>query len=74
MGKRQGSNVTPEDREVLERIRRGEPLPVDDHVQSRLEALLLEGIASGGVAEMTPQDWVDIRREAMALLKTRKSA
>jgi antitoxin ParD1/3/4 len=45
--------------------------------QDRLEALLLEGIQSGDATEMTPQDWNDIRAEALKqfeALKARKSA
>jgi antitoxin ParD1/3/4 len=40
--------------------------------QERLEALLLEGIQSGAPAEMTRQDWDDIRREALVRIKARK--
>jgi antitoxin ParD1/3/4 len=39
--------------------------------QDRLDAMLLEGLA-GESSEMTPQDWNDIRNEAMSILKTRK--
>jgi antitoxin ParD1/3/4 len=37
----------------------------------RFEALLLEGIESEE-SSMTPQDWADIRKEAMARIKRRK--
>jgi antitoxin ParD1/3/4 len=42
-------------------------------VQEKLEVLLMEGIQSGGPTEMTRQDWVDIRREALKLVEVRKS-
>jgi antitoxin ParD1/3/4 len=41
--------------------------------QEKLEVLLMEGIQSGGPTEMTRQDWVDIRREALTLVEVRKS-
>jgi antitoxin ParD1/3/4 len=41
--------------------------------QEKLEVLLMEGIQSGGPTEMTRQDWVDIRREALKLVEVRKS-
>ena len=31
--------------------------------QERLESLLLEGLASGAAAEMTEEDWEDIRKQ-----------
>jgi antitoxin ParD1/3/4 len=40
--------------------------------QAKLEALLLEGIQSGEPAEMTNEDWADIRREAVARIEARK--
>ena len=41
--------------------------------QEKLEALLMEGIQSGGPAGMTRQDWDDIRREALKQFEARKS-
>jgi len=38
--------------------------------ESRLEALLLEGLESEE-SDLTPQDFADIRREALARLKNR---
>jgi antitoxin ParD1/3/4 len=38
--------------------------------QERLEGMLLEGLSDEST-EMTRQDWDDIRKEAMAILKTR---
>ena len=39
--------------------------------QEKLEGLLLEGLESGAPAEMTRQDWADIRNEALARIKAR---
>jgi len=39
----------------------------------KLEALLMEGIQSSGPTAMTPQDWDDIRREALKQFEARKS-
>jgi antitoxin ParD1/3/4 len=39
--------------------------------EERFEALLLEGIQSEETP-LIPQDWVDIRKEAMARIKRRK--
>jgi Arc/MetJ-type ribon-helix-helix transcriptional regulator len=44
---------------------------IDD---SRIEQLLQEAEDSGAYTEMTAQDWEDIEREALALVKDRKSA
>ncbi|HEY3739435.1 MAG TPA: type II toxin-antitoxin system ParD family antitoxin [Bryobacteraceae bacterium] len=41
--------------------------------QEKLEALLMEGIQSGGAIAMTRQDWKDIRTEAVKQLELRKS-
>src|SRR5215831_21068449 len=41
--------------------------------QSKLEALLIEGIDSGESTELTRQDWEDIRREALVRIESRKS-
>ena len=57
--------------EMLARVNSGAPLPVDEHFSRRLEALLEEAEASGEALEMTGQDWADIRRDGLALLKSR---
>ena len=41
---------------------------------SRIEQLLQEAEDSGDHTEMTAQDWEDIERKGLALLKARKSA
>ena len=40
--------------------------------QERLESMLLEGLA-GESTEMTRQDWDDIRKEAMSILRARNT-
>ncbi|HEX4508249.1 MAG TPA: type II toxin-antitoxin system ParD family antitoxin [Alphaproteobacteria bacterium] len=40
--------------------------------QERLEALLLEGLASPET-ELKPDDWADIRKQALTRLEARKS-
>jgi len=50
---------------LLERINCGEPLPVDEHLDGRLEILLEEAEASGEPVEVTPQEWDGIEREAL---------
>lgn len=41
--------------------------------QERLEGLLLEGLQSGAATEMTRQDWIEIREDALRRLQNRKS-
>ena len=41
--------------------------------QDRLETLLMEGIQSGEATQMTPQDWTDIRTEAVRQFEARKA-
>ena len=41
--------------------------------QAELEALLLEGIRSGEPTEMTRQDWIEIRSEAVRQFEARKA-
>ena len=41
---------------------------------NRIELLLQEAEDSGDYTEMTAQDWEDIEREGLALLRARKSA
>ncbi|MFN0105540.1 MAG: type II toxin-antitoxin system ParD family antitoxin [Bryobacteraceae bacterium] len=41
--------------------------------QEKLEAMLMEGIESGEPTEMRPQDWEDIRREAVKQFEARRS-
>ena len=47
---------------------------IDRRFDARIEMLLQEAEDSGEATEMTAEDWADIRREGMALLKSRRSA
>jgi antitoxin ParD1/3/4 len=42
--------------------------------EEKLEALLLEGLASGPSQEATPDYWQDLMREAKTRIATRKAA
>jgi antitoxin ParD1/3/4 len=41
--------------------------------QEKLEAMLMEGVQSGGPTELTSQDWADIRQEALRKVEARRS-
>jgi putative addiction module CopG family antidote len=62
-----------EDRAVIEAVNAGGELPYDDRFEARLEALLEEAEQEGEPTDMTDQDWADIRREGLALAKSRRS-
>jgi hypothetical protein len=51
----------------------GEALPMDGRFDARLEVLLEEAERSGEPTEMTARDWDDIEREALAILRSRKT-
>ncbi|NLS04472.1 type II toxin-antitoxin system ParD family antitoxin [Rhizobium sp. P32RR-XVIII] len=40
--------------------------------EARLEALLLEGLASGEAVEATPEFWSDLKKEAAQLLSAQR--
>jgi putative addiction module CopG family antidote len=63
-----------EDRAVLRGVNAGEALPMDGRFDARLEMLLEEGEQSGEPTEMTAKDWDDIEREALAILRSKKTA
>lgn len=42
--------------------------------QESLEALLVEGLGSGAPTAMTPGDWEEIRRQALARIRSRKTS
>ena len=63
-----------EDRAVLRGVNAGEALPMDGRFDARLEMLLEEGEQSGEATEMTAKDWDDIEREALAILRSKKTA
>jgi len=56
------------------RADRGEPLPIDGHFDRRLEALLDDGAASGDYVGAMPGDFDDMEREALDLIRKRKSS
>jgi Arc/MetJ-type ribon-helix-helix transcriptional regulator len=59
--------------EMFERVSRGEPLPVDEHFDRRLETLLDEAEKSGDYIGASKEDFDAMEREAQDLLKKRKS-
>jgi antitoxin ParD1/3/4 len=63
-----------EDRMVVRLVDAGEPLPIDERFETRLEMLLQEAEESGEPTEMTSEDWDDIERDGLAILKSRKSS
>jgi putative addiction module CopG family antidote len=63
-----------EDRRVLRGVNAGEPLPIDERFDARLEMLLEEAEQSGEPTEMTAEDWDDIEQEALAILRSKKTA
>ena len=63
-----------EDRAVLLGVNAGEALPIDGRFDARLEMLLEEAERTGEPTEMTAQDWDDIEREGLAILRSRKAA
>jgi len=60
--------------QMLERIRRGEPISMDEHFDRRLEALLDEAEKSGDYVEVTSEDFDAMEREARELVRNRKSS
>ena len=59
---------------MFERISRGEPLPIDEHFDRRLETLLDEAEASGDYVGATKKDFDAMEREALELVRNRKSS
>jgi len=57
---------------LLQRVNAGAPLPVDEHFDVRIAALLQEAEDSGEPEGMTLEEWDSIEREAMALLQKRQ--
>lgn len=60
--------------EMFERVGRGEPLPIDEHFDRRLEALLDEAESSGPYVDVTKEDFDAMEREAQELVRKRKSS
>jgi putative addiction module CopG family antidote len=59
--------------EIFERAGRGEPLPLDEHFNRRLEALLDEGEQSGDYRPVSSEDFDAMEREAQKAARNRKS-
>jgi Arc/MetJ-type ribon-helix-helix transcriptional regulator len=53
---------------VMEGVASGESLPVDEHFDRRLEALLDEAAAGGDYVEAGRADFDELEREALAIL------
>jgi Arc/MetJ-type ribon-helix-helix transcriptional regulator len=60
--------------EMFERAGRGEPLPVDEHFDRRLGALLDEAETSDDYVDVTTEDFDAMEREAQELVRKRKSS
>jgi len=60
--------------DMAERIARGEPVPVDEHFERRLDALLDEADRSGDYVEVTSEDFDAMEREAQELVKKPRSS
>jgi putative addiction module CopG family antidote len=60
--------------EIFERVNRGEALPIDEHFDRRLEALLDEAEESGDYVEADKKDFDAMEREALEILRKRKSS
>jgi putative addiction module CopG family antidote len=65
--------VRKEEEEMFERVGRGEPLPIDEHFDRRLETLLDEADRSGDYVEVSGEDFDAMEREAQELVRKRKS-
>ncbi len=59
--------------EMFGRVSRGEPLPIDEHFDRRLEALLDEAVKSGDYVDVTRDDFDAMEREAQELVRRRES-
>ncbi len=57
---------------LFERLGHGEALPVDEHFDRRLEALLDEAQGCGDYVEATAEDFDAMEREARQLSQKRK--
>ena len=60
--------------EMFDRINRGEPFPVDEHFDRRLEVLLDEAELSGDYVPVTKKEFDAMEREALELVRKRKSS
>src|ERR1700687_2255648 len=60
--------------ERLDRVSRGEALPIGEHFDRRLAALLDEVEKSGYYVDVTKDDFDAMEREALDLIRKRKSS
>ncbi len=62
--------------ELLLCLRQGDgaPMPIDDQWENRVDALVEEAQASGEPIEMTDQDWAEVERTGLTLMRARKKA
>jgi putative addiction module CopG family antidote len=60
--------------EMFERVSRGEPLPIDEHFDRRLETLLDEAEKSGEYLRSTEDDFDAMERDAQDLVGKPKSS
>lgn len=58
---------------MFERVSRGEPLPIDEHFERRMESLLDEAEASGDYIGASKEDFDAMEGEALELIRKRKS-
>jgi Arc/MetJ-type ribon-helix-helix transcriptional regulator len=52
----------------------GEPVPVDNQWEKRVDAFVEEAQASGDATEMTDHDWTAVERAGITLMQARKKA
>ena len=52
----------------------GQPVPVDEQWEKRVDAFIDEAQASGEATEMTDDDWANIERSGRRLMQARKKA
>ena len=57
---------------LFERVKRGEPLPLDEHFDRRLEVLLDEAESSGDYESATTEDFDSMEREALKLIQEKQ--
>jgi Arc/MetJ-type ribon-helix-helix transcriptional regulator len=60
--------------QMFERVNRGEPLPIDEHFDRRMETLLDEAEKSGDYIGASKEDFDAMEREAQDLIRKRKSS
>ncbi|MGO8789525.1 MAG: hypothetical protein ACLQVL_19355 [Terriglobia bacterium] len=52
----------------------GRPVPVDGNWETRVDALIEEAQVSGEATEMKDQDWAEVGRAGLTLMRARKKA